>query len=84
MIFVTDTRCYHCGEPVLPAEHAPGHCPSCFHLECWIRATVGSLGHQQGRCACFGGTADDPPGHTRREAARAAWDYHRMLQTRAN
>lgn len=42
------------------------------HWECAARAVLGSVGHQQGRCGCYGGTEEDPPGMTRREAARAA------------
>jgi hypothetical protein len=42
------------------------------HRECHIRHIVGSVGHQQGRCSCFGGTEEDPVGITKREAAQAA------------
>lgn len=42
------------------------------HLECWVRAGVGSVGHLRGRCSCYGGTEEDPDGLTLREAARAA------------
>jgi len=46
------------------------------HLECFLRQTYGSVGHQRGLCSCNGGpgTMDDPAGMTRREAARAAVD----------
>jgi hypothetical protein len=47
------------------------------HYECTMRSVVGSVGHQQGRCQCFGGTEEDPPGLTKRQAAIAAcrlWD----------
>jgi len=33
------------------------------------------VGHQKGACPCYGGVEDDPPGATRREAARAAMEY---------
>lgn len=48
------------------------------HYECLLRAMVGSVGHQERRCSCHGGTEEDPPGMTRREAALAAAAlYHR-------
>ena len=51
--------------------------PACiaYHYECHARSIFGSLGHQQGRCHCFGGTEDDPPELTLREGARAALRY---------
>jgi hypothetical protein len=42
------------------------------HRECFLRAIVGSVGHQTGQCSCFGGTEEDPPGLTRRQKAQAA------------
>lgn len=42
------------------------------HLECFIRDTIGSVGHQLGLCHCNGGTMEDPPGMTLREGAVAA------------
>jgi hypothetical protein len=46
-----------------------------YHDECQFRMLVGSLGHLTEGCSCFGGHAGDPPGMTRREAARAAMSY---------
>jgi len=45
-----------------------------LHYECQLRGIVGSVGHQRGLCSCRGGpgTMDDPPGVSKREAARAA------------
>jgi hypothetical protein len=67
-------ECPHCGEPILPWDDRlatdAGTRP--WHRECLIRHLVGSVGHQLGRCSCFGGTEEDPPGRTAREAARAA------------
>jgi hypothetical protein len=49
-----------------------------WHRECMVRQVVGSVGHLQRRCPCYGGTETDPPEMTRREAARAACElYHR-------
>lgn len=42
------------------------------HYECSMRGVAGSVGHQLGRCSCYGGTEEDPPGLTPRQAARAA------------
>lgn len=43
-----------------------------YHVECWQRQVIGSVGHIRRRCSCYGGTEEDPPGMTRREAAHAA------------
>lgn len=42
------------------------------HKECVLRGIFGSVGHQKKTCSCFGGTEEDPPGMTKREAAKAA------------
>jgi hypothetical protein len=36
---------------------------------------LGSVGHQKGTCSCHGGTEEDPPEMTKRQAAVAAWVY---------
>lgn len=43
-----------------------------YHRECFLRSIFGSVGHQLGTCSCEGGHDEDPPGMTKREAARAA------------
>jgi hypothetical protein len=45
------------------------------HIECMLRQTVGSVGHQNGTCWCFNkiNPVDDPPGMTKRQAAIAAY-----------
>ena len=43
-----------------------------IHTECLLRQTIGSVGHQRKTCSCFGGTEEDPPGLTKRQAALAA------------
>lgn len=53
---------------------------SYHHQECFLRMVLGSVGHQQHRCSCYGGTDEDPPEMTRREAARAAVAYWRLHQ----
>lgn len=75
--------CPWCGEPVLDGEDSPA-IPGVashdgrwhrWHRECVERMAIGSLAHITGQCACYGeaGVDDlDPPGMTKREAARAA------------
>ena len=46
-----------------------------LHRECDLRMTLGSIGHLERRCSCYGGTEDDPPGMTTREAARAVYEW---------
>lgn len=46
-----------------------------YHVECWVRSVLGSVGHQLGVCSCFTTGVDayeDPPGMSLREAAKAA------------
>jgi len=50
------------------------------HRECFLRCIIGSVGHLEMRCSCFGGSAEDPPEMSRREAAIAAvklFELHR-------
>lgn len=44
-----------------------------LHEECFMRQIVGSIGHQTRRCSCFGGDYDDPPGMSKRDAAKIAY-----------
>ncbi len=36
---------------------------------------IGSIGHQQKKCPCYGGSYEDPPEMSKREAAQLAVDY---------
>lgn len=68
-------HCLWCGEVIL--DHETGVIYSngpAAHLECFLRQTFGSVGHQRGLCLCDGGpgTLNDPPGLNKRQAARAA------------
>ena len=73
-------KCPYCDEPTLPFERAApvvaltamGLVECRAHLECLARQALGSVGHQRGKCPCFGGTEEDPPGATKRVAALAA------------
>lgn len=54
------------GEPVGTQEW--------IHRECALRSVMGSWGHLQGRCHCYGGTEEDPPGMSKRESAKLVWN----------
>lgn len=44
-----------------------------WHADCQVRAIIGGANHQIGKCRCCGGSSPpDPPGLTKREAARMA------------
>lgn len=45
---------------------------SYYHKDCFLRSVLGSVGHQRKQCNCFGGSLEDPPELTAREAAIAA------------
>jgi len=72
------TYCIYCEELIRPDDvlftDAGG---SPFHHDCFLRLAIGSIGHQQRKCPCFGGSVVDPPQLSRREAARLAADYFR-------
>lgn len=56
-----------------------------MHYECGMRGIIGSVAHLQRRCSCYvkGASETDPPGMTRREAAKAAlklWDMIRLKE----
>lgn len=60
------------GGMLLVAGLVPDFMRMPIHHECFMRGVTGSVGHQRGTCSCHGGSEEDPPGMTRREAARAA------------
>lgn len=69
------SNCHHCEEAIVDGDR--GYIDSSsnpFHEECFMRLLFGSVGHQQKRCSCFGGTEEDPAGMTIRQAAKAAMD----------
>ena len=69
-------KCRHCGEPVVEGDTGTADSLELvLHYECGLRLAIGSVGHMKGLCSCFGGTEEDPPGMTRREAAIAAARY---------
>lgn len=75
-------RCLWCDELVVPGDLVHSRIPG-FHYACALRSVLGSIGHIQGKCVCYvkdGTTEDDPPGLTRRQAARLVADYVRHHQ----
>lgn len=72
--------CPGCDELVMPWDQIrkvphmseSGLSTGTWHRECLIRGVVGSVGHQSGKCSCYGGIEEDPPGMSKREAAIAA------------
>ncbi len=69
-------KCIYCEEGFEATDPGVRTCDgSPFHRDCFTRTIVGSLGHLQGTCSCYGGNTEDPPGVSRREAARQAAEY---------
>jgi len=50
------------------------------HHVCFMREVLGSVGHQTKQCSCYGGTFEDPPEMTKREAAQAAVDLYTKIR----
>ncbi len=76
-------KCAYCAEsieanaePVILGEQM-------YHAECIVRATQGSAAHMLKECTCYGGTRDDPPGKTLREAAKLAHETFKILNAKA-
>jgi len=67
--------CAWCDEPIAADDCGyfyAGPTPPAVHFECFVRQTLGSVAHQQRRCSCYGGHDEDPPGMSKRDAARLA------------
>lgn len=70
-------RCLWCEELVVSGDLTHSLLPG-YHYACAVRIALGSIGHVQGTCSCYvkdGTHKDDPPGLTRRQAARLVADY---------
>ena len=76
--------CQYCGEEILPGGRSDAVCNADYHIECAFRGVGGSVGHILKRCSCYGGTEEDPPGMTKREAAKAALELYRKLEAEKN
>ncbi|HET7909680.1 MAG TPA: hypothetical protein VFL19_03140 [Nitrospira sp.] len=66
--------CPWCDEPVTEADQQNDLCGQLTHAECLFRSIMGSVAHIERRCSCYVDDAPehDPPGMSRREAAKAA------------
>ena len=79
-------ECQWCASPILLGERGlfipvispagrPAHRPE--HVECFLRQTLGSIDHQEGRCCCCGQGGTDvarvPRGVSRRSEALDAY-----------
>ncbi len=63
----SETTCIHCGEAITCGDLSLGR----VHHECFVRMVRGGANHMDGTCTCCGGDQPpDPPGLTKREAAR--------------
>lgn len=71
--------CSWCAEPVRADEQHRNFLQA-MHVECGLRSIVGSVAHQERRCACFGGAEEDNPNLTKRENAQAAMKCFYMNQ----
>ena len=74
-------NCEHCGEPILPTDRVDEDRMEggrALHFECGARLALGSVAHIEHRCSCYVPDSDefDPPGMTRRQAAKAALDLY--------
>jgi hypothetical protein len=73
--------CAYCGDPIRPGEDFERWAAEQrVHKECAIRAIIGSAAHQLHECSCYGGTREDPPGMTTRQAAVLAFETFVALQ----
>lgn len=73
------TSCLWCEEPIEAEDYGFVRGEIAEHQECVLRQVVGSVGHLLGSCLCYvtGSSEGDPPGMTKREAARAAVAMYR-------
>mgnify|MGYP001613571788 CR=1 FL=1 len=80
----SNATCYRCGEQIGSDDSGALSVVASVdvverlaeHRECFLRAVVGSVGHLQQKCSCFGGIQEDPPDMTKRQAAQAAVDLY--------
>jgi rRNA maturation protein Nop10 len=74
-------KCARCGEDFARDDESEFIHPGFFHVECAARMAIGGMNHLLKRCTCCGGTEPpDPPGLTKREAARHALAVFRVQQ----
>jgi hypothetical protein len=75
-------NCVWCEEPIAPGELSNLRNA---HRECALRMIRGSAAHIERRCGCFveGSREGDPPGMSKREAAKAAVQALEAIKRRA-
>lgn len=74
-----DDICPWCQEGFEPKDKIMPYANGVLHFECGVRSVVGSVGHQQKTCSCYGGKDNgDPPNVSRRQAARLAMEYYQQ------
>jgi hypothetical protein len=84
--------CAYCEEPIEASEQqsrfneiseASGWLPKAvaMHRACFVRSIVGSVGHQQRRCSCYGFEDVSEIGLTPRAAAREAARHFALAET---
>jgi len=68
--------CLWCEETIAPGDLMHSALPG-YHYACAMRAMLGPIAHVQHRCSCYvsGSEEHDPPGITKRQAARIVADY---------
>lgn len=68
-------ECAWCREPIHRGENGVDlENGNCEHIECYIVSIVGSVAHQERRCACYDGFAEcEDSQMSRRDAAKAAF-----------
>jgi hypothetical protein len=80
--------CPYCTEEITPywpvRSFLTDGKPIDYHEECAIRMLVGSAAHQLQECSCFvkGGSRHDPPGVSKRAAAKLAFDCFTLFKSR--
>ena len=77
-------RCMWCEELVMPGDMTHALLAG-YHYACAMRVGLGPIGHLQRKCSCYvkdGTHEDDPPGITKRQAARIVADYMNPQQGR--
>jgi len=69
--------CFHCDEPIEKSDNGfIGSFGEPPQAKLCPRSILGSVGHQNKTCSCFGGMDEDPVGMSKREAAKAAYQVY--------
>jgi len=78
--------CAWCEEPIEAVDVGVfidcGSAELPHHRECFVRSVAGSAAHQLRECSCYGGTREDAPGLSMRQAARQAYEAFLILRAK--